>query len=157
MTLSHTLGKTIADFCGNGFHDSGANHCAHFVGHVLQLDTGYDCKVHQRGKKGGACLRVHELFADCPQVGEFKDAKQLPCIVFVTAKSNVNLAKHSMGNIPQKHVGIYDGKYIYHYSNGRDVVVRQIPSDFLARFEAIYAGTQGLYFGTMPEGACVPA
>jgi hypothetical protein len=53
-------------------------------------------------------------------------------------------------------VGIYDGTHIYHYSNGGDVVVRQTPEAFLARFQAIYAGDQALYYGTMPAGAVLP-
>ena len=35
--MSGLVGRTIADFCRNGFHDATANHCAHFVSHVAGL------------------------------------------------------------------------------------------------------------------------
>ncbi|MBK8068083.1 MAG: hypothetical protein IPK27_10765 [Rhodanobacteraceae bacterium] len=84
MKLESTLGHAISQFCANGFADPAQNHCAHFVGHVLAVDTGYDCRTHT-GKAGqGACLRVHELFAHCPRVGYFEDAllaSACPCAV----------------------------------------------------------------------------
>jgi len=156
MRLSETLGQTISDFCRNGFTASNENHCAHFVCHVLEVDTGYDCRTHTGRNHPGACIRVQELFAECPQVGWFEDAPSVPCIAFVTAKSNVDLEAHTMRNVPQKHVGIYDGTHIYHYSNTRDIVVRQKPEEFLERFQAIYSGDQGLFYGTMPPSAVLP-
>ena len=74
MKLSETLNKTIADFCKNRFTRSADNHCAHFVCHVLGLDAGYDCKTHKSGSHPGACLRVQELFPECPQVGNWNNA-----------------------------------------------------------------------------------
>lgn len=156
MKLSDTLNKTIADFCRNGFADPADNHCAHFVCHVLEIGAGYDCKTHTGRAHPGASIRVQELFASCPQVGLFKDAPGTPCIVFVTARSNVDLAAHRMRNIPQKHVSIYDGTHVYHYSNTQDLVVRQTPADFLQRFKTVYSGEQALFFGTMPPGAKLP-
>lgn len=156
MKLESTLGQAIGQFCPNGFADPAQNHCAHFVGHVLAVDAGYDCRTHT-GKTGqGACLRVHELFAHCPCVGHFEDAPHGVCVVFVTARTNVDLAAQRMRNVPQKHVGLYDGTHVYHYSNGQDQVIRQTPAEFLARFEALYAGEQALYFGTLPPEAQVP-
>lgn len=156
MRLEDTLGRTIADFCANRFTNSSDNHCAHFVCHVIEIDAGYDCKVHTGNGHPGSCLRVHELFQTCPRVGLFDDAPEVTCIAFVTAKTNVDLDAHSMRNVPQKHVGICDGNHIYHYSNGQDIVVRNTPAEFLARFESIYSGDQALYFGTMPVGAKLP-
>ena len=156
MKLSDTLEKTISDFCGNGFTNAAENHCSHFVCHVLEVDAGYDCKTHTGKKQPGSCLRVQELFDACPQVGLFADAPGIPCIAFVTAKNNVDLPGHKMRNVPQKHVGIYDGTHIYHYSNTQDKVVRQTPKDFLDRFQAVYSGDQALFFGTMPPGARLP-
>lgn len=154
MSLQEILDQTISDFCGNGFVASSDNHCAHFVSHVLGLDAGYDCAVHMQKQSGGASLRVQELFAACPDVGVLKDAPAgVPLLVFVTAISNVDVAAHTMRNVPQKHVGIFDGTHIYNYSNSQRRVVRQTPPEFLARFAAIYSGRQGLFFGTMPLGA----
>lgn len=156
MKLEDTLGHPISRFCPNGFAHAADNHCAHFVCHVLAVDAGYDCGTHT-GKPGpGATLRVHELFAHCPRVGLFEDVPPGICAVFVTAKGNVDLARHRMRNVPQKHVGLYDGSHVYHYSNSHDLVVRQTPAEFLARFEALYSGEQGLYFGTLPPEAQVP-
>jgi hypothetical protein len=63
MKLSETLNKTIVDLCENRFTGTAENHCAHFVCHVLELDSGYDCKTHKNGDHPGACIRVQELFA----------------------------------------------------------------------------------------------
>ena len=156
MKLSETLNKTIADLCKNKFTGAEENHCAHFVCHVLELDSGYDCKTHKNGSHPGACIRVQELFAECPQVGNWNNAPQGMKIVFVTDKSNVNLTAHTMRNIPKKHVGIFSEGHVYHYSNTQGIVIRQTPADFLARFQGAYGGNQGLFFGTFPPAAKVP-
>ena len=156
MTLSDTIGKPIGAFCSNGFTGDEHNHCAHFVAHVLGLDLGYDCKAYTRKPNPGASIRVQELFAACPAIGVFVDAPNAPCLAFVTAKSNVDLAAHTMRNVPQKHVGIYDGVSIYHYSNSTRQVLCQSPEEFFARFRAAYRGEQALYFGVFPPGARIP-
>ena len=156
MKLSDTLNKTITDFCQNNFTGTVENHCAHFVCHVLELDAGYDCKTHKNGSHPGACLRVQELFPECPQVGNWNNAPQGMKIVFVTDKSNVDLVAHTMRNVPNKHVGIFSNGNVYHYSNSQDIVIRQTPSEFLARFQSVYGGDQGLFFGTFPSAAKVP-
>lgn len=156
MKLSETLNKTISDFCHNKFTGSTENHCAHFVCHVLEFDLGYDCKIHMNGHASGACIRVQELFAECPQVGEWDDSIQGLKIMFVTDKSNVSLTSHTMRNVPKKHVGIFFGGYVYHYSNTQDTVIRQTPKDFLNRFQKTYGGNQKLFFGTLPASARVP-
>jgi hypothetical protein len=77
-------------------------------------------------------------------------------IVFVTDKSNVDLAARTMRNVPMKHVGIFSDGQVYHYSNSQDKVIRQTPTAFLARFQGFYGGSQGLFFGTFPPTARVP-
>lgn len=156
MKLSETLNKTISDFCKNNFNGAAENHCAHFVCHVLELDAGYDCKTHKNGNHPGAGIRVQELFAECPQVGDLNSAPPGMKIVFVTDKANVDLAAHTMRNVPKKHVGIFSDGQIYHYSNTQDIVIRQTPVDFLARFQKTYGGNQGLFFGSFPPRATVP-
>ena len=100
MNLEDIVGKTISDFCGNGFTDSDDNHCAHFVCHALNLDFPYNCKIHTGGSENGANLRVQEIFAQCPKVGEWENAdldrRQL---IFVTNKSNVNIEKKEIKNV----------------------------------------------------------
>src|SRR5687767_13446251 len=156
MKLSETLNKTIADLCKNKFTGAEENHCAHFVCHVLELDSGYDCKTHKNGSHPGAGIRVQELFAECPQVGNWNNAPPGMNIVFVTDKSNVDLTAHTMRNVPKKHVGIFSEGHVYHYSNKQDIVIRQTPADFLTRFQGTYGGDQGLFFGTFPPAAKVP-
>jgi hypothetical protein len=156
MKLSETLNKTIADLCQNKFTGAAENHCAHFVCHVLELDSGYDCKTHKNGSHPGSCLRVQELFPECPQVGNWNSAPEGMKIVFITDKSNVNLTAHTMRNVRKKHVGIFSDGHVYHYSNTQDIVIRQTPTEFLARFQGFYGGNQGLFFGTFPLAAKVP-
>ena len=156
MKLSDTLDKTIAEFCRNNFNASADNHCAHFVCHVLELDRGYDCKIHKNGGFPGACIRVQELFAACPEVGSWANAPSGIKIVFVTDKSNVDLGAHTMRNVPKKHVGIFSDGFVYNYSNTQDRVVRQAPPDFLTRFQGTYGGNQALFFGTLPPEARAP-
>lgn len=156
MKLEATLGMTISDFCRNGFTDSDDNHCAHFVCHVLNIDSGYTCRAHMRGKQRGACLRVQELFERCPQVGPWGSQPQGMCLVFVTDRANVDFSNHVMRNVPKKHVGIFSNGFIYNYSNVKDKVVKQEPAAFLDRFKATYGGNQALYFGSLPPGGEAP-
>ncbi|EPA93654.1 hypothetical protein [Pseudomonas sp. G5(2012)] len=156
MKLSATLGMSITDFCQNKFTHPDDNHCAHFVCHVLSLDVGYSCRTHTRGRHPGACIRVQELFTECPSVGNWGSQPPGMCLVFVTDKTNVNLAGHVMRNVPKKHVGIFSGGFIYNYSNKQDIVVKQTPEAFLDRFKNTYGGNQGLFYGTFPPGADVP-
>src|SRR5215207_7773780 len=99
MKLSETLNKTIADFCQNRFTGTAENHCAHFVCHVLELNSGYDCKMHKNGSHPGSCLRVQALFPECPQVCKRNSAPQGLKIVFVTDNANANLTAHTMRNV----------------------------------------------------------
>jgi hypothetical protein len=145
------LGKGIDDICENGFHDPGANHCAHFVSHATGLDFSFNCRQFVGGNKAAANIRVHEIFARCPRVGRWEDTNAAVAqLIFVTRKDVVNVATKTMQNIPQKHIGVYQNGLVYHYSNTDDEVVRQTVSDFLARFQRAYAGDQGLFFGEFP-------
>lgn len=146
--LEALLGKNINQICPNGFHDAGLNHCAHFVGHVLGLRSPYTCAQFTGGRKEPANIRVHETFAQCSRVGHWKDADlSRPQMCFVTRRDVVDIERKTMANIPQKHIGVFCGGMVYHYSNGRDKVVKQKPADFLTTFDGIYSGTQALFFG----------
>ena len=150
-TLEAALDKAIDKICPNKFHDLTANHCAHFVSHMTDLDFSFNCVEFKGGTKQPANVRVHEIFERCPKVGKFDDAdKTKTQLVFVTRKTNVNLANKKMGNIPEKHIGVFCDGMIYHYSNTPDKVVKWTPQKFLDTFQAIYTGDQGLFFGTIP-------
>ncbi len=140
-------GKHIKDICGNAYHNDSDNHCAHFVSHVLGFSFGLTCKgMTGKGTKG-ASLRVHELFAKCPEVGKLADCKAAACLVFITKAGNVNLAQKVMSNVPQKHVGVYVDGTIWHYSNGRRMVVSQTPEAFSKHYPG--AGF-ALFYGVFP-------
>src|SRR3954470_14340688 len=102
--LARYLGQNISTICGNDFNDNALNHCAHFASHAMGLQLGYTCKAQMRGRKQGATIRVQELFAACPQVGVWPPPAALnggEVLAFVTAKSNVNLARKEMANVPK--------------------------------------------------------
>ena len=150
--LDSFLGKNIDQICGNGFVAPDINHCAHFVAHALNLDLGHTCRKQMGGHKPGAALRVQELFAECPEVGVWQvRANDKPVLAFVTAKANVNLGQKQMANVPKKHVGIFSGGRIFHYSNGTDKVVADTPEDFHRKFKTTYRDPNlGMWFGTLP-------
>lgn len=146
--LDKYLGKDISKVCGLGFKNSDENHCAHFVSHILGLKFGYVCGRHVGKATEGVCIRVHEVFARCPVVGKWSNLKgQSACLVFITQAGNVSLAQKVMANVPKKHVGIYLNGTIWHYSNKRDQVVTQAPTDFKQH----YSGSGfSLFYGTFP-------
>jgi hypothetical protein len=156
--LDSYLGANIADICPHGYTDNSLNHCAHFVSHVLNLSLGsVTCKGMSAVKQAdriGVCIRVHELFAACPELGLYDDCsselKTSGVLVFVTSPSVVNLQAKRMSNVPKKHIGIGIGDTIWHYSNTKDQVVTATPQAFRKH----YSGqTNQLYFGSLPASA----
>lgn len=151
LKLEAALGKSIDMICPNNFHDPNQNHCAHFVSHMANLTFSFNCVEFKGGDKQPGNVRVNEIFEKCPKVGRFDDANHSEVqLVFVTRKNNVDLARKKMGNIPQKHIGIFCDGMVYHYSNTLDKVVKWTPSKFLDNFQAVYSGDQGLFFGAIP-------
>lgn len=151
MSLESTVGQTIADLCGSGFTDPEINHCAHFVSHHLKLQFDMTCsKLTGRGRDG-ANVRVQEVFAKCPEVGWLENwSGGGQVLVFVTAKSNVSLTNKVIRNVPNKHIGIYDGSHVYHYGNTGDRVMKQTVDQFKRTFQRAYGGDLGFYYGTIP-------
>lgn len=154
--LDSYLGEAISGICPHSYTDANLNHCAHFVCHVMNLSAGsVTCRGMAATKAAGhqgVCIRVHELFAECPQVNELTSSSRSPfgdgCFVFVTARNAVNVGAHTMNNVPRKHVGIGLGNTIWHYSNTQDEVVTTTPELFIYH----YSGqTNGLYRGSFPE------
>ncbi|MER3498024.1 MAG: hypothetical protein C4308_05005 [Chitinophagaceae bacterium] len=95
------LHLNISSICGNSYVHDEDNHCAHFVSHVMGYHFGYTCKMHSGQSAGdGATIRVHELSAHCPQVGEWKDKPSGDCLAFITKAPTVNLVTKRMVNIP---------------------------------------------------------
>ena len=128
--LDAYLGKNISEICRNGFHTHSLNHCAHFVSHVTNMSFGYTCASQTKDKEGqklvGACIRVQEIFPRCKKGGNF------------------------MCNVHKKHIGIYIGHTIWHYSNTKNKVIKQLDTQFANHYPGRgYA----MYFGKPP--ACV--
>jgi hypothetical protein len=148
--LENCVGKHISEFCGNGYTSNATNHCAHFVGHTILINVGTDCRDLVVGPAFGASLRVHEIFANCTQVGRWAD---LPTVltwglIFITNPANVDLATKTMQNVPNKHVGIFFGaqRKVYQYKNAAMQVVRQTPTEFGQHYPA---PDNGLFYGTI--------
>lgn len=155
MTLNEKLeavvGLPIESICKNKFHDHNENHCAHFVSHSIEFDKSYNCKQYKGGNAKGANIRVHEVFESCPLVGNIGDAPDdNDYLVFVTEEKNVDLLNKKMGNIPQKHIGVFSNGFVYHYSNTEEKVCKWTQTKFLDTFQKIYSGNQKLFFGLIP-------
>jgi hypothetical protein len=147
--LSGYLGKSIKDICQNGYTDAADNHCAHFVAHVLGYEFGVTCKMMGTGKGPAANLRVQELFPRCKLVGvwSLRPASLSSCLAFITRASNVNLSTKVMTNVPRKHVGIYLGGSVWHYSNRQQKVVKETPSQFALHYPA---PDNAMFYGSLP-------
>jgi hypothetical protein len=153
VNLTDFDGLDIKNICGNGYDSPTENHCAHFVCHALDLDFGYTCKKAKGGLSSAANLRVHELFAKCPKVGKWADKPAGVVLAFVTAAGNVQLAAHTMSNVPNKHVGIFCNLYIWNYHNAFDKVAKETVGAFESRFKVAYGKSAALFFGTLPTGS----
>ncbi|HEX2555096.1 MAG TPA: hypothetical protein VHL98_15465 [Microvirga sp.] len=139
-------GAHISALCQNKLTDDTLNHCAHFVSHALGITLGYTCAKQTGGKNDAASIRVHEIFAACNAVGKWADrpASLDPCLIFITNANNVDLKKKTMVNHPRKHIGVYKGGWIYHYSNTKDKVVKQDAEDFKKHYSPPF---NGLFYG----------
>ena len=136
--LNALVGKSIGQICPNGFTSNADNHCAHFVSHVLGYTFGVTCQMMGRPNGPGANLRVQEIFPRCAKVGvwSLRPATLSACLVFITRAANVNLATKVMANVPRKHIGIFLGGFVWHYSNSQHKVVRQTPAQFSLHYPA---------------------
>lgn len=149
--LDGFLGKPINKICPNKFHNYGSSHCAHFVSHALGFKFSYHCREFKGGNKRPGNIRVQEIFPKCPKVGKFSNAPaHRPVLIFVIRKNAVDIPNKKMANISQKHIGIHIDGHVYHYSNTGNKVVKWTVKKFYDRFQAIYSGDQGLFYGTFP-------
>jgi hypothetical protein len=147
--LDSYLGKSISEICRNGFTSAADNHCAHFVGHVLEFRYGTTCQLMGGGKHPGANIRVQEIFTRCPSVGvwSLRPATLTCCLVFITRASNVGLGTKVMNNVPRKHVGIFLGGFVWHYSNSQQKVVKQLPAQFALHYPT---PDNAMFYGSLP-------
>ena len=151
--LDKYLGKHISYFCGRtGYISDSDNHCAHFVSHALKINYGTTCATMSHGAKLAASLRVQELFSHCPEVGNWDEKPNdiTQCFIFITAANHVNLGSKRMDNIPKKHIGIFCQGYIWHYSNTKDKVIKQVLNAFSNHYRSPY---NSLFWGSLPPEA----
>jgi hypothetical protein len=149
-TLDNLLGREITTICEVGYENRNDNHCAHFVSHVLGYQFGFTCRGMVAGTGTPATIRVQELFSRCPSVGkwESRPPELNTCLVFITKGSNVDVQARTMVNVPRKHVGIFIGGSIWHYSNSRDKVVKQTPQEFSRHYAP---PDNAMFFGALPS------
>ena len=150
-TLEECMGKSIDEFCPNGYTSTEHSHCAHFVSHYKGYSFGHKCRGQtDRGPEPGATIRVNEIFEQCPEVGKWSDkrADLEACLAFVTHVSNVNIGRKYMSDHPRKHIGIFSSGMIYHYSNSKDEVVKQTPEEFKKHYPG--DGIE-VFYGTFPN------
>ena len=147
--LDSYLGKHISQICQNDFTKDIENHCAHFVSHVLGYQFGVTCRMMGKANAAGANIRVQELFPRCPAVGTWasRPATMPFALVFITNASNVRLSAKVMSNVPRKHVGIFYGGWIWHYSNSQHKVVKQTPGEFSNHYPA---PDNAMFYGSLP-------
>jgi len=156
LSLNSFVGKSMSEICPSGYADTSNNHCAHFVGHALDITVGLTCHGMTSGKKRkgeAASLRVHEIFAACPSVAEYADTMVgKRGLMFVSGPSNFETkhGKTTLRNVPKKHIGVFLSGTIWHYSNSRNKVVTQTPAQFIKHYSS---QTNALWFGSLPPGA----
>lgn len=149
-------GKGMSEICPSGQAKLSSNHCAHFVGHALDITVGLTChgmtsRKYRRGER--ASLRVQEIFAACPAVEEFDAQKTYGRgLMFVSATKNfvANGSGMKLKNVSKKHIGIHVNGTIWHYSNSRNKVISQTPAEFIKHYRG---QKNALWFGTLPPGS----
>lgn len=155
--LDSYVGQHISAICLNGYADNGDNHCAHFVNHVLNLSFGVTCrglvaKTAQRAP--GANVRVHETFDRCANVRELLECPtSIEALIFVSARQNFVHQRNgtvTLNNVPKKHIGLFLDGVVWHYSNSRRQVVKQILMDFIRHYPR---QTNVLWVGDLPAGS----
>jgi hypothetical protein len=147
--LDALLGQGIDHICTVGFTSADTNHCAHFVSHVLGYQFGRTCRHMANGSGTAASIRVHELFPECPTVGRWQSRSSMLSqgLVFITNPANVDLAAKRMENVPKKHVGIFIGDVVWHYSNTQDRVIKQTATEFSRHYAP---PDDGMFYGSLP-------
>ncbi|MFC4161370.1 hypothetical protein [Chitinimonas lacunae] len=151
-TLQGYVDQTIGDICGNNYAPADANHCAHFVSHVLNLAHGTLCGDMQYStRRTGASIRCNELYNSLNSRGPWADRPTAADGLLIFVLSARNVVGNVMGSVPQKHVGIHFGGKVYHYSNSQDKVVCDPTVEaFHNKFKHAYAGNDiSLYYGVV--------
>ena len=159
-SINDHVDKHISTLCPFSLgKNDGENHCAHFVGHVLQYkDAKHTCKNSTwndlKNIEGeGSVIRVDDIFNKSKKTGKWADkpASMRECLIFVTVAANVTKRgnKLHMGAMSSKHIGIVKDGTVWHYGNTSDKVKCEQVSVFMTTFKSVYGrkGTVNVYFG----------
>ena len=150
-TLNSYVNKHISAICPNHYDSDGFNHCAHFVAHSLEIMVGVTCYGIVGGQKGASgSLRVDEIFSRwCTTVGEWgmKPSGSTQGLIFITNNINVSIKAKSMKSVPTKHIGIFVGGDVWHYSNSRHKVVSVPVTRMMSHFPS--PKDNSLFYGTL--------
>jgi hypothetical protein len=147
--LQEYVHKGIADICPHRY--VGHNNCAHFVGHVLELQLGILCNLSLQHEEGRASIRVNDIYNNLYDTGLWSARPQVgpnqSLLIFVTSAKNVS-RDDMMNDSPFKHVGIFVGDRAYNYSNHYHQVVCDTVDQFFEKCDAVYPGDDiTLYYG----------
>jgi len=162
QVLLHLYRKPMRCICPLGVASGTDFHGAHFVAHALGIRSGTTCASKLRRRARGdtlvvsyrqlaASIRVEELFRSCSRVGPWTSLPQTISagLVFMTAARNIDLCTLRVGSSARTHVGIFCGamRQVWHYSQRRDKVVCQLPSEFSLHYSAPH---NALFWGELP-------
>ena len=148
-TLNGYVGKNISQICPNGYTANNLSHCAHFVAHALGIQENYLCTNQVHGPGPGASIRVEDIFNRwCPKVIDelSKPNSWSSGLIFIINPIYVRLSPRKMDNVGRKHMGIFVGGSVWHYSNTQDKVVRVSIDRMKKHYPS--ASDNGLFFGT---------
>jgi hypothetical protein len=147
--LDSYIGQSVETFCGKyGKKGDSLNHCAHFVSHALSLRivgsklcsnvAGSTYNYQERSQ--GYCIAVDQIFNNCINrcIFDIKTIPNGPC--FIVATTNDNLSSDAPPKLivrtAARHIGIFCGNNVYHYSNSRDMVVKVSLQEFRNHYGA---------------------
>jgi hypothetical protein len=153
VLLQSLVGSNITEICDRGYtaEDGSANHCAHFVSHVIGLSIATTCAFHHNV---GATIRVNEMYNACARKGPWAtrpDDLRDAALIFFTQDGNM-FHDGSMGTSSRKHVGFWVNSRVYDYSTDNRRVMRETLDGILARLDTAYhSATNGsvrAFFGS---------
>ena len=160
--LTHSLLATyrhshISDICLNQFDGNNRNHCAHFVGHVLQLSHGKTCHrmVHRSHRvMGGGSILVSDLFDITPNVRELLSSPTTgQGLIYVSAPGSfeqIGSDSYRIKTVRKRHVGMFLDGAVWHYKNSQNRVISQPIADFLNHYRR---QTNALWVGDLPSNS----
>ena len=101
--LQKYVGKPITDICENEFSTTKQNHCAHFVGHVMEIQLGMLCgDMKYKTRKTGGSIRCDELYNRLSQRGPWEERPTQSDGVLIFALAVHNVVNGIMLKVPEK-------------------------------------------------------